>query len=296
MILLMSMAAPAAVADSETTPPFDELFVSYWPEYDNTDPNASVLVLYSGKLPDDVKLPAKINLHVPKNSKVFAATVVDAGGKLLKVPYDQQNDGDFDEITYEINNREFQLELYHYPAGEGANRAYSFDFRTSAPVKTLGFEIQKPLAATNFKVDPASANVREEARQNNSNPSFEYHGYEFSNVPRGKDYSFKVAYNKPDTKPSIDPQSAPTASGITGDTNRSPGLLVFLLLMGLFGVAVGVIVTIRARSASGQPTERAREPSRPVATSRGTTRNFCGSCGTRLQEDANFCYGCGAAV
>lgn len=44
--MLLMIAAPATKADSETTPPFDELYVSYWPEYDNNEPNASVLVLY----------------------------------------------------------------------------------------------------------------------------------------------------------------------------------------------------------------------------------------------------------
>ena len=88
-IILLAVMTPVAQAHSDSTPPFEELVISYWPEYDNQIPNESVLMLYQGSLPDDVQLPAKINLHIPKDAKVFAATVFDDSGQLMKVPFTQ---------------------------------------------------------------------------------------------------------------------------------------------------------------------------------------------------------------
>ncbi len=293
VIILLMIMAPVAQADSETTPPFDKLFVSYWPEYDHIDPNESVLVIYWGKLPDDVQLPAKINVHIPRNSKVYAATTIDPSGKLLTLPYDQEPAGDFDELTYEINHPEFQLEIYHYPTGEGTNRTYDFDFRTSTPVKELGFEIQKPQTATDFTVEPASANVNIEKRQNNPNRSFEYHSYVFRDAPKDKDYNFKVAYNKPDTNPSVNSQAA-TASGTAVAENRSSGVLVAFLSIGLVMVIAGIAVTIRARSLAGNPVDTQSTASKYAKPSNELKGKFCSSCGTKIEASDKFCSECGS--
>lgn len=291
-IILLVVMTPVAQAHSDSTPPFEELVISYWPEYDNQSPNESVLILYQGSLPDDAQLPAKINLHIPKGSTVFAATVLDASGQLMKVPFTQEPAGEFDEITYEINAKQFQLELYHYPTGEGTNRTYDFTFRTSALAKTLVFEIQKPLAATDFKVEPAAAKVV--TKQDASNNNFQYYSYLYNDIPEDRDFNFKVTYSKVDTKPSVS-QVGTVASTSSGSTAGNQWV-VLVILIGLVGVAVGITFTLRARKLAQTPVRAKVQTSKKGKPAQVKKKKFCGSCGAKIETDAKFCAECGSTT
>ncbi|MBW1994611.1 MAG: hypothetical protein JRI77_09195, partial [Deltaproteobacteria bacterium] len=58
----------------------DSLLVELWPDYDK----ASVLVLLTGALPPDTRLPASVTLPLPKTAQLNAIARIDAGDGMMK--------------------------------------------------------------------------------------------------------------------------------------------------------------------------------------------------------------------
>ena len=292
-VVLIFATLPAAAATDVSG--YDRFKISFWPEYDHTDQNKSVLVIYRGRLPDNIQFPARVRFLIPKNSSILAATAVESGGRLLTKPFDQLPAGDYDELAYNVDSPEFQFELYYYPVGANVRREFDFNVRLLFPVKTLEFEIQKPLEATEFNVEPASSNI-------NSRENFEYHNYSFADLPADKEISYKVAYNKADNKPSVSTQpgqDSTTGGGATDTGGRGNTILITILIMALiFGLlATGIAVGIRRSQATAAvPAGKQFKTSKYRKNQRPKPKNdkHCANCGEKITANAKFCTSCGA--
>lgn len=296
LVIALSLQLPALASHEPQTKEvksLESLGISFQPEYDSQ----SVLVIFRGALPHSVKLPAKVKLYIPKGARVSSTAAVDSQGQFQ---YDQAWNShtvtpgdDYDLLEYETMFPNFQAEIYYSPVGQEAQRNFDFKIKTPFEVKSLLFEIQKPLEATDFKVEPASANV--DTREN-----FEYHNYSFTEMPADKEFNYKVAYNKANSKPSVStqPGQVNTTGGGATASGGSQGNTVLVMVLILGVLATGVILGVWRSRASSAPvlvgkqynSSKYNKKQKPKAKN----AKYCGSCGAKLEEGAKFCAGCGA--
>lgn len=281
----ISVPAQAAAPISKIS----DLKVSFWPEYDNP----SVLVIYRGKLPESVGLPARVDLFIPKNAKIASTASVDTNGQFQ---YDhawqthQVTSGStYDELTFETIYQGYQCEIYYNPIGSASQRNFNFLFKTSTAVDNLAAEIQKPRNATDFKIEPKPAK-----KSNDGN--FDYYSYNLGSQPAGRELSFKVSYKKKDLQTSMAVKPSDLASG--QDTNnpggRAGSIRAALLLLGIIGTGILVALwRVRSVAAAAKPTKRF-SPSKPAVKAK--QKLYCRNCGGSLDKKNKFCPQCGRKI
>jgi len=283
---------PLAIGASEATS-LDSLRVSFWPEYDHKDPQKSVLVIYRGRLPEETGQPVELKFPIPKGSDILAATSVDPSGRLMTKSYKVQPAGDLDELVYEVDSPEFQFEFYNFSTGTSKERNYNFPIRVPLAVKTLNVEIQKPLEATRFSIDPPSSNIT--SRKEQSNKSFDYYNYVVKDISPNASINFDVSYNKPDTRPSVDIQLGAT-SNFTDLRGERPWLLISTIsALIVFAVTI-FFVARRFKSPSRVRFGKGFKVSDHVKKRDEVPSGFCIQCGHPLKEGESYCQACGADV
>lgn len=290
-VLLLS-SSPIAFGASEVTS-LDNLKVSFWPEYDHKDPRKSVLVIYRGSVTNGTELPAEIKFPIPKGSEILAATSVDPSGRLITKSYDLRTAGDLDELVYEIDSLDFQFEFYNFSTGTTKERDYSFPIRLPMAVKKLQVEIQEPLEATGFTIDPPSSDVS--SRREQSNKSFDYHSYVISDLSPNSSIDFNVSYNKPDTRPSVDIQLGATTN-IPKDSKGRPWFITAVISALIILIIAIFLIAKRFRSPSRSRFGKGFKVSDHVKIRDDNLDGFCIKCGQPLKKGEKYCSACGADI
>lgn len=297
--LMMTLSfQPQAMAAAPAAKSYQSLVVSYWPEYDSQ----SVLGIFRGKLPSNVKLPAKVKIFIPKGARVSSTAAVDTSGQYQ---YDQAWNShtvtpgaDYDVLEYETVFPEFQTEIYFSPVGQATARTFDFKFKSPVDIGTLDIEVQKPSEATEYKVEPVSSNI-------NNRENFEYHNYSFTDVPADKEIGYKVTYNKVNNKPSVNTQQGQVNTTGGGTTNVGGGrgntIMIMAIIFGLLGTGIAVGVwRSRTTTAAAPAGKQFKTPkygkSQKNQRPKPKKDKHCGNCGEKLAPNAQFCTGCGAKV
>jgi hypothetical protein len=129
----------------------EQLQVDLWPEYDQP----AMLVIYRGRLADDVELPATLTLHLPARVERPNAVAYDDGsGTLLNATYSTRAEGDWVAVTLETPTPNFQLEFYDSLARKDELRSYTFVWPGDYAVGQFSFFFLPPPGAEDVQTDP----------------------------------------------------------------------------------------------------------------------------------------------
>jgi hypothetical protein len=158
LFLLVALIFPAAQGLAETdVHTLETLLVEFWPDYDR----ASVLVLLTGSLPEDVVLPARVGVPFPETARLNAVARIDARDGLMKDDIlASPGPGELDFIT---PDRAFRVEYYMPYTAEGTQRSFDFTWQSGLSVARFRVKVQQPAAADAFHTEPAAGSmVRDE--------------------------------------------------------------------------------------------------------------------------------------
>ncbi len=283
-------AAPGALADDQNR--VAELDISVWPEYDTP----TVLVILSGKLADASNQPRQVSVLVPTSAQVHVVTFSNADGSLAKEqPYETSSLGDgYTKVSFSVSSPNFWVEYYDDLLRGSPDKTMDFSFKAAAPADKVTLEVQQPLKATNWSINPPAQTTR-------ADNGFTYSVASYSGVAAGQMLTAQVKYTKTDPGPSVAPQ---TSSATVPSTTPSPAptsiwnsiyVVVALVLLGL--TAVFGFLTLQRRSRRLAPVTPSARASRrggrhPREASGGSV--FCPQCGRSLGSEDLFCSKCGA--
>lgn len=282
VLALFLTVAPVAFAETTATPEgpaVEGMKVSVWPEYDTP----SILVIYRGRLDSSVQLPATVRVRIPKGAKVASTAAVDPSGGFV---YDTawrthkvtSAGNDDDELSFQSSSRDWQCELYLDKISSTGQRNFDFNFQPSGTVGELLVEIQKPLRAENFKVEPAGGKVVVDER------GFETSLFSFTKLDPARRLHFVVSYEKADAKPSV------------GKTTEAQNNNSAIIIVGFLAVVLaGLFAFWRFRvSAAGTPRRAAPVPANK--RKKAASGRYCPECGAAVGKSAKFCGSCGKKI
>ncbi|NIS17942.1 MAG: hypothetical protein GWN96_17315, partial [candidate division Zixibacteria bacterium] len=161
----------------------DSLDIEIWPDYDR----ASVLVLLTGTLPGDTRLPASVTLPLPEAAQLNAVARIDGKDGIMK-----------DDIVSSINSAgmltfitpdlRFRMEYYLPYVVDKSRRSFDYTWLATVNVNHLQLRVQRPTWANTLNTEPATANVVR------GGDGFDYHIFPARPVPAGKPFLLKVDY------------------------------------------------------------------------------------------------------
>ncbi len=309
LLLIGGMLIPQAALAWAQLPSVSlvSLIVELWPEYDRS----SMLVIYRGRLADEVTLPATVELRIPTNAGgPTAVAVANERGELLNAPYETEPVGDWLLIRATMDQPAFQVEYYAPLERQGDERRYTFTWPGDYPIQEMVLVFKEPLSATNVTLTPPFP----EAAPGPEGVTI--HRWQVGSLQADETLQVTVAYQKPDDRLTISAMPPPVQSepvaGPSSSTPSSQRISVRSILgAALIGVAVILIVVGGIWWVWTQRTMATAAPSpppRPRRSSRGRRRKapalprtsvsdqgggFCHQCGTPLAVEDRFCPRCG---
>jgi cytochrome c-type biogenesis protein CcmH/NrfF len=181
------------------TPQIGRMRVSIWPEFD--DPG--VLVIYDGRFVDEGSFPLETTFLIPKGAVISDACSLSPKGQHFCQLFTQKSAGDMDEVNLKLPYPNFYLSFHIKPfKGDSPLRKLNYTIKTSHPVSKLEVDIQKPLRAEDFTINPA-AEEKEELK------GFEHFRYAFKDREAGAVFPFEISYKKEDNRPSVSIKYSP---------------------------------------------------------------------------------------
>lgn len=326
----LSILWPILPAQAQDADPvrLSALEIALWPEFDEPE----VLVIFQGRLADDVPLPAQLTLTIPPEvGEPHAVAAVDEEGNRWTAEYDVRVVDDGIEVMYtSLGYRAFQFEYYlDILQMDGERRGFTFYYSLDVPVDDLALELQQPSGATNVVLTPPPAEAYA------GFVGLTYHRLPLGAMSAGQTVTWQVDYDKTSSHLSAEalstdsPEPVAAASEPSSFASGSTAGIVFAVGVGLALVAGGFwIVGSRRRAGRRAPESTSRGPkppkqkrrrdkrggrtrskstsvpssrrvqtAQPVPSTKPTTAyppgGFCHQCGTPLKEDALFCHRCG---
>jgi len=313
--LLLSLCfSPALVSVglAQAPTPLEDLKIALWPEYDRPE----VLVIYQGRLAEDVSLPASVSLTLPASVPELSAVAYldETQGRLLNIPdYQFTEVASGKALSFATPSRQFHFEYYSPDilSINGAMRNLAFSFTPNAPVADLTIEVQQPTTTQAFSSDPppTSTQVRQDG--------LTYALFEMGPVSAEDTRSLQASYTRSSDGLSsadlatIDVPTAPEETPVeVGGGGLRDSLGPILIAVGLLVLSGSLIYWFWSQRAVVVPEAAPRQaPARPRRTSRrGPTEAktsptptedralalYCHRCGTKFRDDARFCHACGA--
>jgi hypothetical protein len=285
LVFFLALMLPGTAHTQEEITTIDSLAIELWPDYDRD----SVLVLLTGALPPDAKLPAAVTLPFPETAQLNAVARIDTSdGQMKDDIFSVLGPGD---ITFVLPDLRFRLE-YYFPYEVSESR-HSFDFTWLAKltVNELQLNVQQPAFASALTVEPTTENVFK------GQGGLTYYTLPAKSVPAGQSFSVHVAYTMMTDKLSVEGLAplktrAPkpeSSSPLKADKGLNwPIVVVIIAAIILAMVFVWMAATRRARLNRQIPRHkkgRTKSPSR-----------FCSNCGNPTDKEDKFCSKCGSAL
>ncbi len=314
--LLLSFVLPLLLVGpgfAQVTTPLVDLKIALWPEYDRPE----VLVIFQGRVAEEVPLPAPLSFDLPGTVQTLNAVAYldEAQGTLLNLPdYEVVDGADGKVLSFASPGRQFQFEYYSNDMLnlDGRDRDLSFSFTASIEVANLTFELQQPTTAQTFTSDPLPSTTR--VKQD----GLAYALYEVGRVSPGDSRSLQASYSR-----GTDQLSVNALAGVNVPSSPEQTLIVvgargLKESLGPILIAVGVLLLTgslfywfwsqravvvpepapRQRSAPPRQAPRKRKKivsgRSPPPTENQSLAAYCHRCGTRFRDDARFCHACGS--
>ena len=285
------------------------LRLSIWPEYD--DPR--VLIMLRGEMTPRQAFPASITLPIPKGAEIIGAGMISEQNELLLHPHQVLPGDTQDSLQLNLPVPRFFVEFYYNPfPTSGIEKRFVYPTPTTYPIEVFEVDIQQPLKATNFALDPSPM------ERLTDNQGFTYHQFIYRDVGKGQNPTFTISYTKTVPTPSV-PKPQPTPERTEKERPRTDHTLVSL------GILAGAILLFAGwawlvRGSQRRPRSATAPSSQSVSMSDTLlallqedvqthitantsptpqqTRmiNFCAHCGRKLLSDDRFCSGCGKPI
>lgn len=301
---------PAAAAQTPATGvTISRLRLSIWPEYD--DPR--VLIILRGELIPRQAFPGTITLPIPQGAEIIGAGIISEQNELLVHPYNVVAGEPLDSIQLNLPTPRFFMEFYYTPwPTNTADKRFTYSTPSTYPIEVLEVDIQQPLQATHFSIDPTAMERRTDTQK------FTYHQYVYRDIPAGQPRTFQLAYTKTSPTPSVPKQPGPSARASTATTRTRLALVSFSILAGavvIFAGWVWLLCSHRAPQHTAtvpQPPPRSLEDTlalllqddaaAPVSSASSETpqasrsRQFCTQCGHHIRSEDHYCAACGKPI
>ncbi|MCP4543973.1 MAG: zinc ribbon domain-containing protein [Chloroflexi bacterium] len=299
-VVAQTPVPPADQSDAVLT--IQQLRVQVMPEFD--DPR--VLLIIQGRLDaSDAAFPLPITFRVPRGAQINQMAVMDIStGATTSQPFDAQpdpSDPRWSLVTYTVDNAHFFYEYYYDPIEGETDKQFTYAFSSLQPINDFSVEIQQPLAATDFTLDPPPTILRfDEAF------GFTYHRFNMDALAANDELMITVNYTKAASEPSLSreqvmgmqgndvPSEMPAVMGVSHATSSSVPEWAFVLL----GVTILVIGGgfVWNRTQPGNTPIKAMAPRvsiNPTVSKAESLLGFCTQCGATLKSGAHFCHICG---
>lgn len=298
IILAAALGFPTSTVDAQTAIHLSQLTIRMWPEYDKP----GVLVFLVGQTASDVALPVELKFTLPPGSTVNAIAYVDTTNNVLTDKVPQAIDGQTVSIT--TPNGNFHVEFYD-PGLKVSERqrSYQFTWQGNYVVDQLTWELQQPVGATHFNIEPTGGTTITDEN------GLSVYQLKTTGLVAGKAASLTVSYDKETDILSINA----LATAQNAATNTPPAASDNSLLPIAAGLAVlvvviaGVVIYLRGGFAGigvhvvdAQEEQRERKPrgksAKKPRTSSTPVQRFCVECGTPARPGDVFCRNCGAKL
>jgi hypothetical protein len=285
LIIFMTIPITAGFAQNPVSV-IDSLGIEIWPDYDQT----SVLVLLTGALPENTRLPASVTLPLPEAARLNAVARIDGKDGNMKddILSSTEPPG---SLTFTTPDLRFRVE-YYFPYTVNENqRSFAFTWLAAVTVNNLQLRVQRPTSAGTFNTEPATADVVR------SGDGFDYHAFPARTVSAWQSFALQVDYkmttaqlsatNLPSPNTNLQPSALPATPGSGSGLNWA---LAAVVAGGLIIIVALIWQIVSRRSA---PSIREPIDSRVEKQSRA---EFCRNCGEQIDEGDRFCSGCGSEL
>ena len=284
IVLFILIPLAAGYAQDKATA-IDSLLIELLPDYDR----ASVLVLLTGALPADTKLPATVLVPIPKTAQLNAVARIDSSDGQMKD--DILSSPVPNGVSFITPDLRFRVEYYFPYAANNNQRTFSFSWLASISVNEFKLKIQRPLFASQLTTEPASINVF------SGEDGFTYYTFPEQAVPAGQSFSVRVDYTMSTDQLSAEGLAPPSTRqqepGLPSKTKTGANYNWSLLAVVAGGFIIIVVfvwkIAIR-RSESKRP-----EPHN-TTTEKESYSRFCSNCDNPVDADDKFCSKCGAGL
>lgn len=279
-VLVVLAAVPSvALAQAGGTPRLASLVIEIWPEYDRP----AALVILSGVLAEDVKLPAPVTLRLPA-APAAVAYAMSADGNLLNLAHEQAKAGDHVAVKFQTPGRFFHVEFYDTMGTTDPARTYRYTWPGDSAVERATVIVQEPASAQNVATEP---DLKERSA---GAGGLSYRTGDLGALAAGKPLPITVKYTKADARPSVDikglrtaqaapPPAAPPAPAAVSPAGGLPEWALPMAMLALLGLVAAALVAFLWR----------RRAAAPAAA-------YCTKCGGPLRAGDGFCGKCGAKV
>jgi hypothetical protein len=289
-IALLAGLMGASPAGAQAGPAIDRLDVALWPEYDQD----AVLVIYRLQLSPETSLPARLAIPIPAAvGEPYAVATRTEDEQLLVADFTRTVDGDWAELTIEVDALGVQVEFYDELAFRGDQREYTFTWPGGPALGALSYEVQQPFGVNDLAVTPpGAASVRVDG--------LTY--FEADLGPQGVTSSVEISlsYSKSTPGLTIDAlqPTGPLEPLGTGGT-AGPSWMEWLPWVaggaGLVLLMGGALWYWRMNQGPSEKRPRARRRGGGKAGEREIDASpvYCHNCGTQAAVSDRFCRRCG---
>ena len=264
----------------------DALDIEIWPDYDK----ASVLVLLTGTLPGDSRLPASITLPLPEAARLNAVARIDRKDGKMKDDIFSSTDPP-GTLTFTTPDYSFRVEYYLPYTVNESQRSFGYEWLAAVSVTKFQLRVQRPSSAGTFTIKPAAENVVR------SGDGFDYHTFPARVVPAGQSFSLQVDYEMTSAQLSATSMPPPNTStqppALPAVSSTGPGINWALAAMVTGGLIIIGALIWQITSRRSTPNIRKPVASRAEKQSRA---KFCPNCGGPIDAGDRFCSGCGSEL
>jgi hypothetical protein len=285
LLILLVLILPATGHTQGKVTVIDSLVIELWPDYDR----ASVLVLLTGTLPDNTRLPATVTLPFPKTALLNAVARIDSSDGIMKDDIiSSPAPGEFTFITPDLR---FRLEYYLPYAVNNNQRTFNFAWLADLSVNRFQLRVQQPTSASSLATEPATINVLR------GEDGFTYYAFPEQAVPAWQPLLVRVDYTMTTAQLSVESLAPPNTRvqepGLPSTTNTDAGInwpIVAVVVGGIIMVIIFFWQIATSRAATSRPgTHHAKAQKQLYA-------KFCRNCGNSIDKDDRFCSKCGTAL
>ena len=285
LIVLFALIFPATGHTQGKIAAIDSLTVELWPDYDR----ASVLVLLTGALPADTRLPATVTLPIPETAQVNAVARIDSSDGKMKddISYNPVPDG----ISFITPDVRFRLEYYLPYTMNNNQRTFSFSWIASISVNKFKLKVQRPFFASQLATEPVSINVF------SGEDGLTYYTFPEQVVPAGQSFSVRVDYTMSTDQLSVE-HLAQAGTGVQEPGLPPPAKTGTDVNWPLLAVVAGglIIVMVFVWKIAIRRAETKRPKPRNTTAKKESYSKFCSNCDNPVDTDDKFCGKCGASL
>lgn len=288
-VLLFTMAGSA---QAQAAVEFETMMAMLWPEYDRP----AMLVIYRIALSADTKLPAQIDLRIPKAAgEPYNVAVEEDDGQLYTLNYTSAEDGDWLVLSITTPNPKIQVEYYDPGLIKTDDRRdYEFRWAGDVLIKNLTVQVQQPKTASDLQVAP------DMGTWDTGPDGLQYYTEDVGSVPAGTPLSLKLNYIKSDDTLSVPDQASLEPSQPIGPSTSQLRIQEALpYIIGGIGLALiiggGLWFWLISRKRQTEPS-RARHNSSARSNTAEEGEIYCHQCGKRASKDDVFCRTCGTRL